>query len=147
MEVDLSPLFEQYPLLREAATAFAVIFVNFCALVILIAAARERRRGDHRWIKEGKGYMLSCGSECYTLGAAEILIGRHPCADIRFDDKEISRFHALLTLSNGKWHIEDIGAHNGVIVNGVRIQQRCRLHQNDVITIGKRHLTVIKGVI
>lgn len=143
--MDFTPLFEQYPFFREAATAFVVIFVDICALVILIAAGRERRRGDRRWAKEARGYMLACNGQYYPLGAAEILIGRHPCADIRFEDTEISRFHALLTLSNGKWQIEDLGAQNGVSVNGRRIGRPCTLHQNDTITIGKRRLTVVKG--
>lgn len=143
--MDLTPLFEQYPFLREGATAFVVIFVDICALMILIAAGRERRHGDRRWAKEGKGYMLACAGELYPLGAAEILIGRHPSADICFPDTEISRFHALLTLSNGRWHIEDIGAQNGVIVNGRRISQPCRLHQHDTIMIGNRRLTVVKA--
>ncbi len=143
--MDLTVLFERYPFFREAATAFVVIFVDICALVILIAAGRERRRGDRRWAKEGRGYMLACAGEIYPLGAAEVLIGRHPSADIQFNDTEISRFHALLTLSDGKWRIEDIGAHNGVTVNGRRITKPCILHQNDAIMIGNRRLVVIKG--
>ena len=63
--------------------------------------------------------MLTCAGTLYPLGAAEVLIGRHPSADIQFPDEEISRFHALITFANGRWQIEDIGAHNGVIVNGV----------------------------
>ena len=143
--MDLTPLFEQYPFLREAATAFVVIFVDICALVILLAAGRERRRGDRGWAQEGRGYMLACEGTLYPLGAAEILIGRHPSADIRFPDTEVSRFHALLCLSGGKWQIEDIGAQNGVLVNGRRINKPCTLHQNDAIQIGKHRMTVVKG--
>lgn len=143
--MDLTVLFEQYPYLREAITAAAVIFVNLCALFILIAAKRERRFDDRHWIRESRGYMLVCGDQAYPLGAAEVLIGRHPAADIRFPDTEISRFHALLSLSDGQWRIEDIGAQNGVLVNGRRIHKPCILHQNDAITIGKRRLIVVKG--
>ena len=143
--MDIQEIFRQYPYFREAATAFVVIFVNICALVILIAAGRERRRGDRRWAKESKGYMLVCQGQTYPLSAAEILIGRHPSADICFPETEISRFHALLTFSNGRWQIEDAGAHNGVIVNGRRISGSCTLHRNDAITIGKRRLVVVKG--
>lgn len=143
--MDLTPLFEQYPFFREAATAFVIIFVDLCALVILIAAGRERRRGDRRWAKEGKGYMLVCRSELYPLGAAEVLIGRHPSADIRFPEEDVSRFHALITFANGRWQIEDIGSPNGVIVNGVRITKPCTLHRNDAVQIGSRRITVIKA--
>ncbi|MBR3267384.1 MAG: FHA domain-containing protein [Oscillospiraceae bacterium] len=143
--MDFTELFEKYPYLREATTAFVVIFADICALMILIAAARERRRGDRLWAREGRGYMLASGATFYPLGAAEILIGRHPAADIRFDDNEISRFHALLTLSNGQWTIEDIGAQNGIFVNGRRVTQPRILHQNDLIQIGRRRLTVVRG--
>ncbi|MBR6419737.1 MAG: FHA domain-containing protein [Oscillospiraceae bacterium] len=143
--MDLTELFSQYPYLREGITAIVVIFVDICALTILIAAGRERRTGDRRWAKEGRGLMLMCGNEVYPLGAAELLIGRHPSADIHFYDDEISRFHALLTLQNGKWQIEDAGASNGVIVNGTRITKPHTLKRNDVIRIGKRELTVVKG--
>ena len=138
--MDLTPLFEQYPFLREAATAFVVIFVDICALVILLAAGRERRRGDRGWAQEGRGYMLACEGTLYPLGAAEILIGRHPSSDIRFPETEVSRFHALLCLSGGKWQIEDIGAQNGVLVNGRRITKPCILHPQMLETYGEGFL-------
>ena len=143
--MDLTPLFAKYPFLREAATAFVVIFVDIVALVILLAAARERHRGDRGWAMEGHGFMLACEGKVYPLGAAEILIGRHPYADIRFSDSEVSRFHALLSLSGGKWQIEDIGAQNGVAVNGHRISKPCTLHHRDAIMIGKHRMVVIRG--
>ena len=143
--MDLTSFFSQYPLLRAGLTAAVVIFVDFCALVILLTAGRERRHGDKRWAKESRGLMLVCGEETYPLGAAELVIGRHPAADIRFRDAEISRFHALLTLSNGCWQIEDISSGNGVTVNGRRIDAPCRIRSNDQIRIGKRTLRVVKG--
>ena len=61
-KMDIQEIFRQYPYFREAATAFVVIFVNICALVILIAAGRERRRGDRRWAKESK--VKACVRAC-----------------------------------------------------------------------------------
>ncbi|MBR5405448.1 MAG: FHA domain-containing protein [Oscillospiraceae bacterium] len=142
--MDLSKLLSNDPLLRAGLSAAAVIFVDLCALVILIAASRERRHSDRRWAHENRGFMLACGENLYPLGAAEIVIGRHPSADIRFRDGEISRFHAILTLSAGNWQIEDLSG-NGVTVNGRRIDAPCILHRNDVIGIGRRKLTVIRG--
>ena len=89
--------------------------------------------------------MLSCGGEIYPLGAAELVIGRHPAADIRFPDPEISRFHAVLTLSGGVWQIEDVSSGNGVTVNGRPIESPCKTPPNDRIRIGKRVLRVVKG--
>ena len=143
--MDLTELFSQYPYLREGITAITVIFVNICALVILIAAQRERHHDDKSWANESRSLMLRGDGGIYPLGAAELLIGRHPSADIPFPDGEISRFHALITLSNGCWQIEDLGAANGVSVNGRRISQPCVLHQDDVISVGNRLLTVVRG--
>ncbi|MBQ5334968.1 MAG: FHA domain-containing protein [Oscillospiraceae bacterium] len=142
--MDYSTFLNNDPLLRAGLTAAAVIFVDLCALVILIAASRERRHGDRRWAQESRGLMLVCGDTAYPLGAAEIVIGRHPSADIRFRDSEISRFHAILTLSGGSWQIEDLSG-NGVTVNGKRIEAPCILRRNDVIGIGRRKLTVMRG--
>ena len=136
---------ENLPNLRMALTVFVIIFVDFCALMILVAAGRERRRGDRNWASEGRKYMLSERGVNYPLGAAELLIGRHPAADIRLSDVEISRFHAILTLYNGRWHIEDLGSAGGTFVNGVRINAVRTLHRNDEIRIGKRRLVVVRG--
>lgn len=138
-------LFGGFPYLREALTAIVVIFVDICALTILIAAGRERRRGDRSWAKESCGLMLVSGDNVYPLGAAELLIGRHPAADIYFGDNDISRFHALISLRGGVWQIEDVGAQNGVMVNGQRIVEPVKLHRNDIIAIGGHRLTVVKG--
>ena len=143
--MDLSQFFAQYPNLRELLTAIAVIFVDICGLMILVSAVRERAHGDAIWMREGHGLMLKCGEDVFPLGAAEVVIGRHPAADIRFLDADMSRFHALISLSGGKWSIEDLGGANGVTVNGTRIQAPRVLHPSDVIIIGTRKFTVIKG--
>jgi hypothetical protein len=145
MNLDLTTFFAQYPLLRAGLTAAVVIFVDICALVILIAASRERKHGDMRWAKESRGLMLTCGEDVYPLSAAEIVIGRHRKADIRFEDPEISRFHAILTLSGGRWQIEDLGSGNGIAVNGRRISEPCRIRKGDEIRIGRRKLRVVRG--
>ena len=143
--MELSELFTSSPHLRELLTAFCIIFVDFCGLMILFSAASERKSGDANWAREGRSLMLRCGETLYPLGAAEIVIGRHPAADIRFSDSEISRFHAIIMLYDGKWHIEDLGGKNGVTVGGSRITKPCVLREGDVIGIGKRELKVVRG--
>ncbi len=130
---------------REGLTAFVVIFTDFCALMILLAALRERKYGDRLWANESRGLMLTDGTQVYPLGAAEILIGRHHAADICLDDCTVSRFHALLVLRDGSWRIEDLQSADGTYVNGKRIRAPHTLRQNDVIRIGERSFTVIRG--
>ena len=75
----------------------------------------------------------------YELGCDEILIGRHASADIRLPDISVSRYHAMLTVSNGRWTITDIGSKSGVFVNGNLVHEAV-LHENDIIKLGSRRL-------
>ncbi len=130
---------------RDAMTAFVVIFTDFCALMILLAALRERKYGDRLWATESRCLMLTDGTQVYPLGAAEILIGRHQAADIHLSDSAVSRFHALLALRDGNWRIEDLQSADGTYINGKRIRSPHILRQNDVIRIGGNSFTVIRG--
>lgn len=143
--MDFSQFFNDTPAVRDAITAIVVIFTDFCALMILLAASRERKRGDRLWANEGRGFMLSTAEQHYPLGAAEILIGRHASADIRLYDADVSRFHAMLVLQDGSWRIEDLDSAGGTYVNDTRIRAPRVLHQNDKIRIGHSTFTVVKG--
>ena len=75
----------------------------------------------------------------YELGCDEVLIGRHASADIRLPDLSVSRYHAMLTVSEGKWSIRDMGSKSGLFVNGSMVKEAV-LRENDVITLGNRRL-------
>ncbi|MBO5104212.1 MAG: FHA domain-containing protein, partial [Ruminococcus sp.] len=82
---------------------------------------------------------LSAPDASYPLNCGEILIGRHASADIRLPDLSVSRYHAVLTVSDGIWTITDIGSKSGVFVNGTLVTERV-LRENDVINLGNRRL-------
>jgi diguanylate cyclase (GGDEF)-like protein len=64
-------------------------------------------------------------------------IGRHPTCEVRIVDNDVSRLHAQL-VPDGEGHaIEDLGAQNGVFVQGRRVS-RCRLQDGDWIQLGPR---------
>jgi DNA-binding NtrC family response regulator len=67
----------------------------------------------------------------------EILIGRGEAADLRLSDSSVSRKHAKLVVRGGAARIVDLGSHNGVGVNGVRVSGEEPLGSGDVITLGK----------
>jgi hypothetical protein len=76
------------------------------------------------------------GREHVTLGRRSsntvVLVG----------DGEVSRTHAQLELVGEDWTITDDGlSHNGTYVNGVRITQRKRLKDGDILRFG---LTVVE---
>jgi pSer/pThr/pTyr-binding forkhead associated (FHA) protein len=68
----------------------------------------------------------------------DIRIGRDPGNDLVLPTKSISREHAVITLINGRWFVEDRGSFNGTLVNGERIRpgSALRLRHADAVTIG-----------
>jgi hypothetical protein len=63
-----------------------------------------------------------------------MLVGRHPSADIRFDDPLVSRMHARLRVADQDVVVEDLGSTGGTRVNGAPLEGPRRLHPGDVIS-------------
>ena len=70
------------------------------------------------------------------LGADGIVIGRDESADVRVDDKRVSRRHALFKMIEGEPWVEDLGSANGVRINGKKISGRTRFGVEDRIRVG-----------
>ena len=119
--------------------AVAAASLDICAIVLLLSAYHERNTGNKRWDRITSFMELAEQNACYPLGCDEILIGRHASADIRLPDLSVSRYHAMLTVSNGVWTIRDIGSKSGVYVNGNHVSE-ARLKENDIIKLGNRRL-------
>ena len=49
----------------------------------------------------------------------------------------------MLGVSDGVWTITDLGSKSGTFVNGVPVKKKI-LHENDIIIIGSRRLTLRK---
>lgn len=119
--------------------AAAAISLDLCTLVLIITSYREKKSANKNWEWVSGNMELAEQGMTYNLGCDEILIGRHASADIRLPDLSVSRYHAMLTVSNGVWTITDIGSKSGVFVNGNLIHQTV-LRENDMITLGNRRL-------
>ena len=67
-----------------------------------------------------------------------VTIGRDPGNDITFPSPAVSREHAVVTLSEGRWFLEDRGSFNGTFLNGTRLQPGTPLplRHSDRIGIG-----------
>jgi len=68
-----------------------------------------------------------------------IEIGRHPSSHLRFDpDREldVSGRHAIITLKDNRWVIQDRGSMNGTLVNGHPITSETALGDTDQIRFG-----------
>ena len=117
----------------------AAAALDICILVLLLTAYRERKSTKKNWHEVANDMELAEQGKTYELGCDEVLIGRHASADIRLPDLSVSRYHAMLTVSEGKWSIRDMGSKSGLFVNGTMVHEII-LHENDVIKLGNRRL-------
>jgi pSer/pThr/pTyr-binding forkhead associated (FHA) protein len=67
-----------------------------------------------------------------------VTIGRDPGNDIAFPSPAVSREHAVVTVRDGRWFLEDRGSFNGTFLNGTRLQPGTPLplRHSDRIGIG-----------
>lgn len=65
-------------------------------------------------------------------------LGKDPSScQLVFSDLSVSRQHAKLHVSQeGDLFIEDLGSKNGVLVNGLKIEEKKQLNSSDVIALG-----------
>ena len=117
----------------------AAAALDICILVLLLTAYRERKSTKKNWHEVSNDMELAEQGKTYELGCDEVLIGRHASADIRLPDLSVSRYHAMLTVSEGKWSIRDMGSKSGIFVNGAMVRTAV-LNENDVIPLGNRRL-------
>ncbi|MCY1017151.1 sigma 54-interacting transcriptional regulator [Pyxidicoccus sp. MSG2] len=75
-------------------------------------------------------------SLCPLPREGEILIGRGSTADLRVQDASVSRHHARVSVTDGVARIADLDSHNGVKVNGVRVEGAQPLRNGDVVELG-----------
>jgi len=69
----------------------------------------------------------------------DIRIGKCPVCEIRIShyDRYASRHHAMIFIENDDYFIRDICSRNGTWVNGLRIEEKTKLHDRDRIEVGK----------
>jgi len=64
---------------------------------------------------------------------------------VRVTDVSVSRFHAEFELKNDEVTVRDLGAKNGILVNGV-MRTEAALQPNDEVGIGNARFKVVSGV-
>ena len=75
----------------------------------------------------------------YLLDTDVTTVGRHPEADIFFDDVTVSRRHAEITRDGTTFELVDQRSLNGTYVNGERVD-RATLRNGSEVRIGKFRL-------
>src|SRR5688572_469538 len=64
-----------------------------------------------------------------------VYLGRGADCAVRTDDAMVSRKNCKISLSGGRWTVEDLGSSNGTFVNEQRVQKQF-LNHADVIRCG-----------
>ncbi|MFQ5948449.1 MAG: FHA domain-containing protein, partial [Acidimicrobiia bacterium] len=57
-------------------------------------------------------------------------------ADIRLEDVEVSRRHAVLWRETGRTRVADLESSNGTLLNGERVEEPQSLQPGDALTFG-----------
>ncbi len=129
-----------FPPFSIIASALVIFMVFICVFAIFQAAKEEKHIEQLRWEKVSD-YMelIDCATgQRIPLDSDEVIIGRHGAADIRFADMSISRYHAVLCVSNGVWRVIDLESKSGTYVNGRRVLEQMPIRSNDEIRFGSK---------
>lgn len=77
---------------------------------------------------------------------SRITVGRDADNSIELDDALVSRHHAVIQKVKDEFFVEDLNSTNGTFVNAQPVPpgKYVRLHQADIITIGRAELSLQK---
>ncbi|MDQ6778766.1 MAG: DUF3662 domain-containing protein [Actinomycetota bacterium] len=96
----------------------------------------EERARAHR----STALLLAEGKRI-VVGPAGATIGRSRQCDVVLTDPNVSRQHAELRPRGGSWVLSDLGATNGVVINGRRIDAPEVVRSGDRIELGTSVMT------
>jgi len=93
-------------------------------------------------LKGGMIVVLDGDVPAFKPGAAlelgdETTLGRSGESKIIIPDDFVSKRHARITRSEGRYWLEDLGSRNGTYLNNVLVRQPVTLSEGDRIKIGK----------
>ena len=132
---------QEIPAYSIFISAVVVIFIAVSVLTMFGKARQEKEIEQLRWDKVS-AHMALYDNAVIPLEADEILVGRHGAADIRFTDMSVSRYHAVLYVSNGVWSVMDLGSKSGTYVNGRKIRSQVKLKDMDEIRFGTKSVVI-----
>lgn len=129
-------------LLRMGFVALLYLFLLVVVAVIwwdLRVASRHARTPSRRYgqlvVVDGGRTELSPG-DAFSLRPVTSL-GRALTNTIVLPDPTASAEHALLTLRDGQWWLEDLGSTNGTFLNDARLEEPAIVGEEDIIGVGQ----------
>jgi DNA-binding NtrC family response regulator len=83
-----------------------------------------------------------------TLSEGPVVVGREPQGNrvLRLDDAQVSRSHARVERHGDGWRIVDVGARNGIYVDGARTPA-APLRHGTVVRIGRSLLVFVQAAV
>ncbi len=99
---------------------------------------KRRHYGYLVMLREIDGHIHLTG-EKFALKPITSL-GRSPTNTISITDNFASSEHALVTLRQGQWWLEDRNSRNGTLLNNMPVKQAVVIAEGDVIGIGQIRL-------
>ena len=81
----------------------------------------------------------------FDLYGDDVTIGRERGHDMQLAHASVSRDHAQVAWRSGGYVVIDSGSHNGVYVNGQRVDEPVALKTGDLIRLGRFELIYITG--
>lgn len=100
-----------------------------------IGLVKGQRKKERSWtVSVENGPKELRGISIGVVGP--IIVGRSPGADILIGNSYVSARHARFNLNGKDLIVEDLGSLNGTAVNGILIDEPCKLNNNDVVSIG-----------
>lgn len=78
----------------------------------------------------------------HSIEGDSVVIGRSSQCDVTIADPFLSRRHARLTWRDGAWWIEDLGSHNGTLLNGRQVAEATPVTAGDEIQLSASRVRV-----
>jgi pSer/pThr/pTyr-binding forkhead associated (FHA) protein len=84
-----------------------------------VLIAREGELAGQQWPLENDEIMIGRGSDCHIV----------------LPERQVSRYHARITLEHDGFYLHDLGSKNGTHLNGTQVKGSVRLQDGDEIQI------------
>ncbi len=121
---------------------FTSLLLVLRSLKSLLVRFKQHSLPAHGFFLMSQSFSGSDIVESYSLFPTTI-IGRVRSSDIRFNDKNILRRHAIIYLHEGKWYIRPAVANANIYVNDRKINQPKIIRNEDIIRFGSRVMVFI----
>lgn len=96
---------------------------------------------------KSKAISLSLFTDNNEVGItrSQFLIGCAEHADLKIDDKSVSHYHAMITLKDNTYYLQDLGSIKSTFINGNKILAPTPFYEGDKVTFGSYHWDVLES--